>query len=139
VQTAEEKSPAVRSPGLFGLIGDLAGAGVELVHNTAELAACESRMIVRKLAVRIGLFIGFLVLAAAGLLLALGGFALLLGESGAIPTWLAFVLIGVATAAVAAILARRMIRKLGDRDLAFPGTLSELKVDIETFGRRGKP
>jgi hypothetical protein len=121
--------------GIVDAAGELAGAAIELVHNTAELAACESRVIVRRLAVRAGLFFGALLLATSGVLLMLEGAASYVGEVGAMPKWLAFVLTGFATTVVGALAARWMIRKLGDRDLAFPGTLAEIKSDVESFKR----
>jgi uncharacterized membrane protein YqjE len=134
VRTAEpvaERKPA----GLFDALGELSGAGVDLAHNTVRLAACEARVIVRKLAMRVGLFFGFLVVATVGLLLMLQGVASLLEMAG-LPAWGAYLLVGAVTLGAGALLAVRMLKKLGDKDLAFPGTLAELDIDREYLGRR---
>lgn len=125
-----------RPPGLFDALGDLTGAGMDLAHNTVRLAACEARLIVRKLAVRVGLFFGFLVLATVGLLLMLLGAASGLEAGAGMPAWAAYLLVGGVTVAAGALLAVRMLKKLGDKDLAFPGTLAELEIDRDFLGRR---
>jgi hypothetical protein len=126
-------------PSLFELGGELAGAGLELVHNTAELAASEARVIVRRLVVRVSLLLSLLVIASTGLLLVLGGAAFLLVEVAQWPRWAAFGLVGLVTMAGAGFFALRAVKQLGNADLAFPRTLAEIKKDVEAFGATRRP
>lgn len=132
VGTAE----APEERGLFRLLGDLAGAGADLAQNTAHLAACEARVIVRRLVARVGLFFGFLVLAVTGLVVLLVGVAVFLHEVAGLPAWLGFVIVGIVAMGAGALVALRMLKKLGDRDLAFPATFAELRKDMDALGAR---
>jgi uncharacterized membrane protein YqjE len=134
LKTSAEETLATPRPGVMSLLGDLAGAAVDLAQNTVELAACEARVVVRRLAVRAGFFFVGLVCACLGLLLVLGGAALLLVEAG-LPAWAAFMIVGVVVVALGAVTAVRAVKLLGDRDLAFPATLAEFRTDVETLRR----
>jgi hypothetical protein len=137
---ADPESPVSdERPTLFQLGGELAGAGLELVHNTAELAASEARIIVRSLVVRVSILLSLLIIASTGILLVLGALALVLHEVAGWPAWAAFGAVGVMTIAAAGFFAMRAVKKLGDADLAFPRTLAEIAKDVETFGGKRRP
>jgi uncharacterized membrane protein YqjE len=125
-----------QAPGVTALLGDLAGAALDIAHNTVQLVACESRLVVRRLAMRAGVFIVGLVFAAMGLLLVLVGGALLLAQAADLPPWAAIALVGVVVLAAGAIAAKSALHKLGEPDIAFPGTLAEFKKDVEALRRR---
>ena len=132
--TAETGRPeGTERRGVVALVRDLSGAVLELVHNTARLAACEARVIARRFAVRLAVFIVSLVVVAAGLLLALAGAAILLERVTGMPLWLSFVLVGTVVAAAGAVGAAWAVRRLADPDLAFPGTLAEIGADVESL------
>jgi hypothetical protein len=122
--------------GLFTLLRALAESGIDLAHNTARMAASEARIILRRLVVRTGLFIGGLMLAAVGLLISLLGAALILAEVTGWPPWLAHVIVGVVVCFAGAILAARGLGSLGDPDLGFPATLAEFELDVQTLRSR---
>lgn len=124
-----------QAPGVTAILGDLAGAALDIAHNTVQLVACESRVVVRRLAMRAGVFIVGMVFATMGLLLVLVGGALLVSQAAAIPAWLAIAMVGVLVLAVGALVARRALHRLGDADIAFPGTLAEFKADVEALRR----
>jgi hypothetical protein len=119
--------------GVVALVRDLLGAVLELAHNTARLAACEARVVVRRFAVRLAAFVVSLVVAAVGLLLALAGAAILLERVTGMPLWLSLVLVGAVVAAAGAVGAAWALRRLADPDLAFPGTLAEIGADVESL------
>lgn len=145
VDVVDELDPAgipgdqAAAPGqrnLIALLGDLAGAGVDIAQNTLHLAACEGRVILRRLVARLGLFFAFLIVATTGLLLILVGVALFLEHVTTLPAWLAFLIVGVTALAGGGFMAWRMIRLLGNRDLAFPATFSELQKDLDLIRGR---
>jgi hypothetical protein len=115
------------------LAGDLTGAGLDLAHNTIQMAAAEARVVIRRLAVRVALFIVSLVFACLGLLLLLGGGALLLQQSTGMPYWLAMAIVGAAALGVGGFVAVRAMRHLDDPDLLFPATLAEFKLDVQAL------
>lgn len=119
--------------GLLTLLRALADSGIDLAHNTARMAASEAQIILRRLMVRFGLFIGGLLLAAVGLLISLVGAALVLAEATGLPEWLAYLLVGVVVGIAGAFLAARGFGKLGDPDLGFPATLAEFELDVKTL------
>lgn len=123
--------------GILALLRALADSGVDLAHNTAQMAASEGRVVLHRVTVRLGLFLAGLFVAAAGLLLGLVGAALLLARLADMDQWLAFVVMGAVTLAAGAAFAIRAMRRLSEPDLAFPATLAEFKADIETM-RRGR-
>ena len=129
----EEETRDAEGGGAVAAFGELAGAALDLVHNTVRLAACEARMVLRRLAMRLGFFILFLVIGSLGLLLVLGGLALLLQSATSMPQWLAFVIVGAVTSLCGAIAARRAIGSLSEADLAFPGLLEEFGADVEAL------
>lgn len=117
--------------GLLALLRALVDSGVDLAHNTAQMAASESRIVLHRAMVRLGLFVAALFVATMGLLLALVGVALLLVRVSGVQPWIAFVLVGVATSAAGTAWAVRAMRRFSEPDLAFPATLAEFKADIE--------
>jgi uncharacterized membrane protein YqjE len=119
--------------GILALVRELIGAALELAHNTARLAACEARVVLRRLAARLAVFVVSLVVAAAGLLVVLAGAALLLEGLTGIPLWLSLVLVGGVVVVAGVVGAAWAVRRLGDRDLAFPGTLAEIDSDVESL------
>jgi uncharacterized membrane protein YqjE len=120
----------VAERGFFAQLHDLSVASADLAHNTARLAACEARVILRRVVARVGIFMAGLLVAAAGLMLVLGGVAAAL-ESAGLPRWAAFLVVGAVTMGAGAVCALRSLRRLGDRDLAFDRTLAELSADID--------
>src|SRR5206468_2363784 len=102
--------------GLTQSLRDLAVAGGELAHNTAQMAACESRAIVKRLTVRLGVFFVSLMVVSTGLLLVIGGLALLLEQATGMPRWLTLMLFGLLVMGGAAFAAVRALRQLGNRD-----------------------
>ncbi len=125
--------------GIFALLRALVDSGVDLAHNTAQMAASEGRVVLQRVTVRFGLFIAGLFVAAIGLLLGLVGASLILARLAGIEEWLAFLIVGAVTFATGAIFAVRSMRRLSAPDLAFPATLAEFRADIETMrsGRDG--
>jgi membrane protein implicated in regulation of membrane protease activity len=118
---------------VLALIRALADSGVDLAHGTARMAASEGRIVLHRLTVRAGLLLAGLLAASTGLLLCLGGAALLLASASGMETWLALVLVGVLAASAGTAAALRAIRRLGEPDLAFPATLAELEADVEAL------
>jgi len=136
-ETARPADPDQR--GVFALLRALADSSVDLAHNTAKMAASESRVILHRFAIRLGLFVAALLVSAVGLLLALIGAARLLAGVAGVDERLGFVVVGAVTLAAGAVFAVRAVRRLGERDLAFPATLAEFEADIEVLrGRRGE-
>ncbi len=123
--------------GVLALLRVLLDSGLDLVHNTARMAASEGRVVLHRLAVRLGFFFAGLVVAAMGLLLALGGAAVVLARATGMQLWLALVLVGVATAAAGAAFAVRAMERLGEPDLGFPATLAEFETDIAAMRSGG--
>jgi hypothetical protein len=122
-------------PGLVGSLGELAGAALDLAHNTAQMVACESRVVVRRLALRAGTFFVSLVFAAMGLLLVMSGLALLLASVAGLPVWAAILFVGAVSLTVGGLVARRALRRLGDPDIAFPETLEQFRADFDVISR----
>ena len=116
--------------GIFALVRALGDSGVDLAYNTLQMAASEGRIVLQRAAVRLGLLVAGLFVAAMGLLLALVGAALVLTHLAGVDAWLAFVLVGVVTLAAGTAFALRGMRRLSDPDLAFPATLSEFEADV---------
>jgi hypothetical protein len=116
--------------GLFALLRALTGSGLDLVRNTAQMAASEARIVIERIVLRLCLLIVAAFVAATGLLLVLVGVAIVLARETGIDPWLAFVGVGALTAAVGAALIARALARLSARDLAFPATLAELETDI---------
>jgi hypothetical protein len=112
------------------LLRVLLDSGLDLVHNTARMAASEGRVVLHRTAVRLGFFFAGLVVAAMGLLLVLGGASVVLARVAGMELWLALVLVGAATLAAGAAFAARAMDRLGEPDLAFPATLAEIEADI---------
>jgi hypothetical protein len=125
--------------GVLALIRALADSGLDLLHNTARMAASEGRVVLHRLTVRLGILLAGLLVAAAGLLLALVGAALLLTRLSGVDDWLAFVLVGGAALAAGALLAVRAMARLSEPDLAFPATLEEFRADVEALRGEGRP
>jgi hypothetical protein len=125
--------------GVFALLRALVDSGLDLAHNTARMAASEGRLVLHRLAARLGLFVAGLLVAATGFLLGLVGAALVLARATGMDEWLAFVLVGAVTSAAGALLAVRAMRRLSEPDLAFPATLAEFEADVRTLrdGNRG--
>jgi hypothetical protein len=61
--------------GFFAQLHDLSVDSADLAHNTARLAACEARVILRRIVARVGIFMAGLLVALAGLMLVLIGVA----------------------------------------------------------------
>lgn len=132
MQRTETSHPVgAEQRGLFALLRALVDSGVDLALNTAQMAASEGRVVLQRAAVRMGMFVAGLFVAAMGLALVLVGLALVLARYGGMDMWLALVLVGVVTLAAGAAFAARAMRRLGDPDLAFPATLAEFNADIE--------
>lgn len=131
--------PDAERRGLFTLLRVLAESGIDLAHNTARMAASEARIILWRLVVRMGLFVGGLLLAAVGLLVSLIGAALLLAEATGMPQWLAYVIVGVVIGIAGAVLAGRGMRQLDNPDLGFPATLAEFELDVQTLRSKTAP
>jgi hypothetical protein len=93
--------------GILALIRALADSGVDLAHNTAQMAASEGRVVLHRVTVRFGLFVAGLIVAAMGLLLGLVGAALALARFAGMPESLAFVIVGVVTLTAGAAFAVR--------------------------------
>ncbi len=119
--------------GVFALLRALADSGLDLVHGTARMAASEGRIVLHRVAVRLGFLVAGLLVAAVGLLLGLVGVALVLARVAGLDDWQAFLAVGVVTLAIGAVFAARAMRRLGGPDLAFPATLAELEADIEVL------
>ncbi len=119
--------------GLFALIRALADSGLDLAHGAVRMAASEGRIVLRRLAARLGLLLGGLLVAASGLVLLLGGLALLLARISGMEPWLALAIVGAATLGAGAVLAAGALRRLSEPDLAFPATLAELQADVDTL------
>jgi len=134
--TAARDRPEAGQRGVVALLGELGGAGLDLAHNTAKLAASEAPVVLRRLALRAGVFIGAVVFTAMGLVLVLGAGAMLLAQSTAIPMWAALALIGGVAGGVGVLVAMRMLRRLCSQDLAFPATMAEFQADVEALRRR---
>jgi hypothetical protein len=136
-ETVRPADPGQR--GLFALLREFADSSVDLAHNTAQMAASEWRVILHRFAIRLGLFVAALLVAAVGLLLVLVGAAHLLASVAGVDQWLGFVVVGAVTLATGAAFAVPVMRRLGERDLAFQATLAEFAEDIDVLrGRRGE-
>ncbi len=119
------------------LVGNLFQAALALVRSAARMFGFELREVTRRIGRRVALFAVSSILAAAGLLLLLGAVALLAEQLLHVPLWAALAVVGAATAALGAVGMRVALRRLGDADLAFPGTVAEIDKDIDALARRG--
>ena len=126
-----DRSTAPEQRGFFALLRDLIDSGVDLAHNTAQMAASEARIVLHRVMVRLGLFVAGLFVAAMGLLLVLVAASLVLARLTGMEPWAAFLIVGVVTLAAGALFAYRAMQRLSHADLAFPATLAEFKTDIE--------
>jgi hypothetical protein len=142
VQRTETARPeGADQRGIFALLRALADSGMDLAHNTARMAACEGRIVLHRVAVRLALFAAGLLVAASGLLLVLVAAALALARVAGIDAPLAFFIVGAVALAAGAAFAVRAMRRLSAPDLAFPATLAELTADVDALrsGRGESP
>lgn len=131
-------SPGVAERGFVDSVRGLVGAGLALASNTARLAACEARVVVRRAAVRVIALAASVIVAALGALLLLGGVAALAAEGLGLPLWAGLLAIGAVVTAAGAYVAWRAYRALGSVDLGFHGTLAEIEADAASLrARRG--
>ena len=126
--------------GVFALLRSLGETGLDLVEGAAKMFASEGRIVLHRITVRLGIFVACVAAAASGFLLLLVGVAIGLSRvarSAGIDEWVALLVVGAVTLAVATVLAMRALRKVSDTDIGFPATLAELHSDIAAMrGRR---
>ena len=133
-------SPDERSRGFGELLRDLANGSANLLRCEAALARLELTEVATTVARGTGLAaLGGVLLLLGGLSLA-SGLVLLAGDQW-LPRdryWLAALLVLVIAGAVAAILARRGMRRLSPASLAPDQTVETLKEDREWLKRQLK-
>lgn len=119
--------------GILALLAELADSGIGLARNSVRMAASEMRVVLHRIAVQVGALLAGLLLAGVGLLLALGGVALVLSREFGIDLWAALAATGATTLTVGALVAARAVRRLGEQDVALPETLAEIDRDVEAI------
>ncbi len=117
------------------LAGDFVRAVLGVGRSAARMFGFELRDVTRRLGRRIALLIVSAVFAAVGILLVLGSGALLAEAFLRVPLWAGTFALGIAAVGAGALGLRTALRRLGDRDLAFPETVSELGKDVEALTR----
>ena len=120
------------------LVRDLFRAVLSLARSTARMFGAETREVTRRIGRRFALLIASSVVAGAGLLLILGGAAVLVERLLQLPRWAALAAVGVVAAGAGAIGIRAALHQLGSADVAFPETVAELEKDIEALDERGR-
>ncbi|MCE9638116.1 MAG: phage holin family protein [Planctomycetes bacterium] len=123
--------------GFFALLRALADSGVDLAHNTAQMAASEGRVVLQRVVLRLALLVAALLVAAVGLTLSLFGVSLLVAHVTGMDEWLAFAIVGIGTLGTGVAFAVRATGRLSSPDLAFPATLAEFNADVEML-RNGR-
>ncbi len=134
MQTAQTpKAAGTDQRGFFAMIRALSDAAADLARNTAQMAASEARIVVRRIALRISVVLAGLFVASMGLLLVLFGAALFLARALQIDDAPAFAIVGGVTLIAGALFAYLASRRLDDPDLSFQATLAELKADLDAM------
>ena len=131
----ESRGPDARS--VPDLVRDLLRAVSGMVRGTAHMAALEAREIVPRFGRRVALLVGSAIMAGAGILLALGGAALLIESALQLPRWAAVGAVGLLALCAGAAGIATALRRLGNPDLAFPETLAEISKDADAFASHG--
>jgi hypothetical protein len=115
--------------GLGELVKEMTGELSELLHKEIELAKVETKEELAKAGKTGGMFAGAGI--AGWLALVFGSFALAWGLDSYMPTWLAFLLVGLAYAAVAAVLFIQGRNTAKTINAVPEQTLETLKEDLE--------
>lgn len=134
---ATRGSPGPDARSVPDLVRDLLRAVSGMIRGTAHMAALEAREIVPRFGRRVALLVGSAIVAGAGILLALGGAALLVESALQLPRWAAVLGVGLLALCAGAAGIAAALRRLGAADLAFPETLAEISKDADALSSHG--
>lgn len=126
--------------GVSDLVRDLIRAALGLGRSTARMLGLEAREIARRTGRRVALLVASAVVAGAGIMLLLGSLTVAAEQFLHLPRWASLALVGTLALGAGAAGIATAVRRLGDPDLAFPGTIEELTKDLDAMsGTRGEP
>lgn len=126
--------------GIPDLVRDLLRAALGLGRNTARMLSIEARGIARRTGRRIALLVASAVVAGAGIVLLLAAVTVAAEQFLHLPRWASLALVGTLALGAGAAGVATAVRRLGDPDLAFPGTIEELTKDLDAMSdRHGRP